>query len=52
MLGLVEKLELQLAQNAIGVDESGVRTGAPDQVAQGYEEAVAEYFRRLSRGEQ
>ncbi len=52
MLSLVEQLELQLAQNAFGADESGVRTEAPAQVAQGYRDAVAEYFRRLSRAEQ
>ena len=51
MLGLVEQLELQLAQNALGVADSGVRTEAPAQVAQGYQDAVAEYFRRLSRAE-
>jgi len=48
MLGLVEKLELQLAQNQLGADEAAVRTEVPAQVAQDYEEAVAEYFRRLS----
>ena len=42
----------QLAQGEAGAEESGVRTEAPAQVAQGYEEAVAEYFRRLSRGAQ
>ena len=52
MLSLVEQLELQLAQSALGADESGVRTEAPAQVAQGYQNAVAEYFRRLSRAEQ
>ena len=51
MLSLVEQLELQLAQNAFGADESGVRTEAPAQVAQGYRDAVAEYFRRLSRAD-
>jgi ribosomal protein L29 len=51
MLGLVEQLELQLAGSELGSDESGVRTEAPAQVAQGYQDAVAEYFRRLSRSE-
>ena len=51
MLGLVEQLELQLAENALGAEESGVRTEAPAQVAQSYQDAVAEYFRRLSRAE-
>ncbi len=52
MLNLVEQLELQLAQSASGAEESGVRTEAPAQVAQGYQDAVADYFRRLSRAEQ
>ncbi len=52
MLSLVEQLELRLAEGAFGADESGVRTEAPAQVAQGYQDAVAEYFRRLSRAEQ
>ncbi len=52
MLNLVEQLELQLARSASGADESGVRTEAPPQVAQGYQDAVADYFRRLSRVEQ
>ncbi|MEE8543715.1 MAG: hypothetical protein V3S94_07640, partial [Gammaproteobacteria bacterium] len=52
MLNLVEQLELQLARSASGADESGVRTEAPAQVAQGYQDAVADYFRRLSRVEQ
>ena len=51
MLSLVEQLELQLASSELGDDDDGVRTETPAQVAQGYEDAVAEYFRRLSRSE-
>jgi hypothetical protein len=49
MLSLVEQLELQLTSSELGYDVGGVRTETPAQVAQGYEDAVAEYFRRLSR---
>jgi hypothetical protein len=48
MLSLVENLELQLSQNSLGEGDAAVRTEAPAQVAQDYQEAVAEYFRRLS----
>ena len=51
MLNLVEQLELQLAQSASGTEESGVRTEGPAQVAQGYQDAVADYFRHLSCAE-
>jgi hypothetical protein len=48
LVNLAEQLELKLggANNSEG---SAVRAEAPAQIAQGYEEAVAEYFRRLSR---
>ena len=49
MLSLIEQLELQLAADGSGLAETGVRTEAPVQVAEAYEEAVAEYYRRLSR---
>jgi hypothetical protein len=49
MLSLIEQLELQLAGEGAGLAETGVRTEAPVQVAEVYEEAVAEYYRRLSR---
>ena len=52
MLNLFEQLELQLrAQTAGQSVGSGVRTEAPAEVARGYKEVVAEYFRRLSRAE-
>ncbi|HEY8519799.1 MAG TPA: hypothetical protein VIN61_06955 [Gammaproteobacteria bacterium] len=48
LLGLTEKLELQLRGEGQG-DQAAIRTEAPPQVARGYQEAVAEYFRRLSQ---
>ena len=52
MLGLVEQLELQLVADEVEAEESAVRTQTPAEIAQEYEEAVAEYFRQLSRSEQ
>ena len=52
MLDLVEQLELQLVADEIGAEESAVRTQTPAEIAAEYEEAVAEYFRQLSRSEQ
>jgi hypothetical protein len=49
MLNLVEQLELKLGGGQGGAGESGVRTEAPAQVAQAYQQAVAEYYRKLSR---
>ena len=51
MLNLMEQLELQLTFGEPGDGETAVRTEAPAGVATEYEEAVAEYFRRLSRSE-
>ena len=51
MLNLMEQLELQLTSGDAGEGETAVRTEAPAGVASEYEEAVAEYFRRLSRSE-
>ena len=51
MLNLMEQLELQLTFGEPGEGETAVRTEAPAGVATEYEEAVAEYFRRLSRSE-
>src|SRR5690606_10574513 len=48
LMSLTEKLELQLG-GANQSEQAAVRTEAPPQVARGYEEAVAEYFRRLSQ---
>ena len=52
MLNLMEQLELELAYRESGEGETAVRTQAPAGVAAEYEEAVAEYFRRLSRSEE
>ena len=52
MLNLMEQLELQLTSGESGEGETAVRTEAPAGVAAEYEEAVAEYFRRLSRSEE
>jgi hypothetical protein len=46
----VDKLELQLRRNDQG-EPGQVRTSKPAQVPPGYQEAVAEYFRRLSKGQ-
>ena len=52
MLNLMEQLELQLVAADSAEGETAVRTEAPAGVAAEYEEAVAEYFRRLSRSEE
>ena len=46
MLSSVDRLELEL-QNANA--ESEARTGKPDTIPAGYQEQVAEYYRRLSK---
>ena len=51
MLNLMEQLELQLTAEEGSEGEIAVRTEAPVGVAAEYEEAVAEYFRNLSRSE-
>ena len=48
LVNLAEQLELKLRQ-AEGAEPSAVRTEAPAQAAQGFEDIVAEYYRRLSR---
>ena len=48
MLSGVEQLELQLRRQLDG-QNGAVRSGAADPVPQGYADAVAEYFRRLSK---
>jgi hypothetical protein len=50
MLGSVDRLELQLRQDA-GPQTSQARTGKPPTVPPGYQEAVADYYRRLSKNE-
>jgi hypothetical protein len=51
LVNLAEQLELRLAENSDAADRAAVRAQAPTQVAPGFEEAVAEYYRRLSRSE-
>jgi hypothetical protein len=51
LVNLAEQLELRLAANADATERAAVRAQAPTQVAPGFEEAVAEYYRRLSRSE-
>ena len=51
LVNLAEQLELKLAENGDTVERAAVRAQAPTQVAPGFEEAVAEYYRRLSRSE-
>lgn len=45
LLGSVDRLELQLQNKA----ETDARTGKPDAIPAGYQEQVAEYYRRLSK---
>jgi len=48
VLSTVDKLELQLQRNGASTE---ARTGKPDAVPAGYQESVAEYFRRLSKNQ-
>ena len=48
LVNLTEQLELSL-QAEPGAEGSTIRTEAPAQVPQGFEDPVAEYYRRLSR---
>lgn len=50
VLPMIEQLELQLRRKLEGESGGQVRTSATERVPQGYADAVAEYFRRLSRG--
>jgi hypothetical protein len=49
LVNLAEQLELRLKAEGAGA-ETAVRTEAPSQFAPGFEDEVAEYYRRLSRG--
>ena len=46
----LEALELQLRKQAEQENGGQVRSGATDKVPAGYVDAVAEYFRKLSKG--
>ena len=53
LVNLTEQLELKLASNgSTNGERAAVRAQAPSQIAEGYEDAVAEYFRQLSRSGQ
>jgi len=47
LLSSINQLELQVERKAIGPLES--RTGKPGAVPEGYQDAVAEYYRQLSK---
>ena len=49
VLADVDKLELQLRRQLDDKDAGQVRSGDTKTVPQGYEESVAEYYRRLSK---
>jgi len=49
MLTGVEQIELQLRRQLDGQQAGAVRSGSAEPVPQGYADAVAEYFRRLSK---
>jgi DNA-binding ferritin-like protein/molybdenum-dependent DNA-binding transcriptional regulator ModE len=51
LVNLAEQLELRLAAADENAERAAVRAQAPTQVAPGFEEAVAEYYRRLSRSD-
>jgi hypothetical protein len=51
VLSGVDKLELQLRHDSDDQTPGQVRTAKEPAVPPGYEEAVAEYFRRLSKGQ-
>ena len=46
----LESLEVQLRREAEKSDGDQVRSGTTDRVPAGYTDAVAEYFRKLSKG--
>jgi Domain of unknown function (DUF4175) len=49
LMNLTEQLELKLAANSDSAEHAAVRSEAPTKVAEGYEDSVAEYFRKLSQ---
>ena len=51
LVNLAEQLELKLAGANEASESSAVRAEAPAHIAQGYEDAVAEYFRKLSQSQ-
>jgi hypothetical protein len=51
VLNDVDKLELQLRRNTDDAQGGQVRTSKPQTVPSGYQDAVAEYYRRLGKGQ-
>jgi hypothetical protein len=51
LVNLAEQLELKLAAGGDAAERAAVRAQAPTQVAPGFEDAVAGYYRRLSRSD-
>jgi hypothetical protein len=51
LVNLAEQLELRLGAASGNSERAAVRAQAPTQVAPGFEDAVAEYYRRLSRSD-
>lgn len=47
LLGAIDRLELEVEDNSTGAAQS--RTGRSDSIPAGYQDAVAEYFRTLSK---
>jgi hypothetical protein len=52
LVNLTEQLELKLASGTSGGERAAVRAEAPSPPAPGFEEAIAEYYKRLSRSPQ
>lgn len=50
MLAGIEQLEMRLRRAVDDKDGDSVRSGSAQQAPPGYAQAVAEYFRRLSKG--
>ena len=51
LVNLADQLELKLAEDSGGTERAAVRAQAPTEVPPGFEESVAEYYRRLSRSD-
>ncbi len=49
LVNLTEQLELELTANSDSAEQAAVRSEAPTKVAEGFEDSVAEYFRKLSQ---
>jgi hypothetical protein len=50
ILPKLEALEVQLRRQAAEQESGQVRSGGADRVPAGFTDAVAEYFRKLSKG--